>query len=735
MAAIFRTLFCIVCLSLALVPPLEAQSQSVARRWNEVLLDAIRADFARPTVHARNLFHASVAMYDAWAVYDDTASTYFLNHSFRHFYCSFEGITKPEDIKAAQEEAISYAAYRLLSHRFKDSPGAEESLRRFRSLMTNLGYDPEFTSADYRNGPPAALGNYIAKQLIAFGLEDGSNEGQQYRSMFYRPVNQPLNPFMSGNQLMQEPNHWQPLALPVFVDQGGIETEGPPPFLSPEWGKVVPFALKDKDLKVYTKNGNPYRVYHDPGPPPALDVEKGGGTSGDYAWNFSLVPVWASHLDPSDSVMIDISPASLGNIQNLPETAAEYRAFYEQPKEGYLGPGYEVNPHTAEPYQAQYVPRGDYTRVLAEFWADGPESETPPGHWFTILNYVNNHPLLEKKIEGRGPVLDKLEWDVKTYFTLGGALHDAAVSAWGVKGYYDYVRPVSAVRYMAGLGQSSDPGLPNYHPAGIPLLKGYIELVGPDDPLANINGRNNINKVKLYTWRGPFYRENSQSSHAGAGWILAENWWPYQQPTFVTPPFAGYVSGHSTFSRAAAEVIALLTGSEYFPGGMGEFIIRKNRFLRFETGPGVDIKLQWAKYKDASDQCSLSRIWGGIHPPADDIPGRKMGQKTGIDAFYFAKEYFEGNVTPEEGPEENQRLKLYPNPLAAGSLLTIQPAPFLYEGEIRILNITGQVVYQLPVRNNIEEVITIKLPARLNGLFLLQIQRGKSQVAQRIIIK
>lgn len=96
---------------------------------------------------------------------------------------------------------------------------------------------------------------------------------------------------------------------------------------------------------------------------------------------------------------------------------------------------------------------------------------------------------------------------------------------------------------------------------------------------------------------------------------------------------------------------------------MGEFTIRKHQFLRFESGPGVDIKLQWTKYKDASDQCSLSRIWGGIHPPADDIPGRKMAQKIGKDAFYFAKEYFEGRIAPVEEPQKKQLLKLYPNPL------------------------------------------------------------------------
>ena len=126
------------------------------------------------------------------------------------------------------------------------------------------------------------------------------------------------------------------------------------------------------------------------------------------------------------------------------------------------------------------------------------------------------------------------------------------------------------------------------------------------------------------------------------GWILADNWWPYQRPSFVTPPFAGYVSGHSTYSRAAAEVLTLLTGSEYFPGGMSGFDIVANEFLVFEEGPSVSMTLQWATYRDASDQCSLSRIWGGIHPPADDIPGRLIGAQIGPNAFALAESLFNG---------------------------------------------------------------------------------------------
>ncbi len=226
-------------------------------------------------------------------------------------------------------------------------------------------------------------------------------------------------------------------------------------------------------------------------------------------------------------------------------------------------------------------------------------------------------------------------------------MHDVAVSAWGVKGWYDYVRPISAIRYMCDQGQSTDPEKASWHPDGINLRSGAIELITEDsarsggihEHLAGRNGEH-IGKIALWSWRGPDYIDNPENSNAGVGWIRCEDWWPYQRPSFVTPPFAGYVSGHSTYSRAAAEVLTRLTGDEFFPGGMGTFAAPKNEFLVFEDGPSVDITLQWAKYYDAADECSLSRIYGGIHPPADDIPGRLMGAVIGVEAYELALRYF-----------------------------------------------------------------------------------------------
>jgi hypothetical protein len=87
-------------------------------------------------------------------------------------------------------------------------------------------------------------------------------------------------------------------------------------------------------------------------------------------------------------------------------------------------------------------------------------------------------------------------------------------------------------------------------------------------------------------------------------------------------------------------MMTMITGDEYFPGGLGTFTAEQNEFLVFEDGPSVDVELQWARYQDAADESSLSRIWGGIHPPCDDIPGRIVAQVIAGDAFSKAEEYF-----------------------------------------------------------------------------------------------
>lgn len=713
---------------LILIISLPAKSQhSVARKWNEINLEAIRNDFARPTVHARNLFHISAAMYDAWAVFDNDATTYLLGktvHGFESSSISFsaESGTEQENI----EKAISYAALRLLEQRYKNSPKLDSTEALIDDLMIQLNLDPSFTSIDYSSGSAAALGNYIASEYIRYGLQDGSNESNDYVNQYYSSTNEPLFPEQialdstMGNPTITNPNRWQPLEFSTFIDQSGEITESAiPEFLSPEWGIVNPFSLQEEDATVYQRDGFDYWVYHDPGPPPYhMDDSL-------YQWNFSLVAVWSGHLDSNLSKEIDISPAAIGNFdfESLPELYKDYGTFYSYVEGGDVSEGRTLNPFTNQSYAPQMVKLGDYGRVLAEFWADGPDSETPPGHWFTLLNYVSDN-ITEKKFNGQGEILSDLEWDIKCYFLLGGTMHDVAISAWGIKGWYDYIRPISAIRFMADLGQSSDPDGTNYHEGGLPLVQGYIEQVTASDPI-ELRGYNNenIGKIKLYAWRGPGsiedpYILNPETDVAGVDWILAEQWWPYQRPSFITPPFAGYVSGHSTYSRAAAELLTLMTGSPYFPNGMGEFEAPVNEFLVFEDGPSQDIILQWATYQDASDQCSLSRIWGGIHPPADDINGRIIGYEIGIDAFVFGTKYFDSEIL---GINNNDFVGLvYPNPVMDIFKVTLPENTEAYQ--LYIYDLLGKRIHHQSISKSKNKIDVSKLH---KGNYIIKIEGNR----------
>ncbi|MCI0335658.1 MAG: vanadium-dependent haloperoxidase [Planctomycetes bacterium] len=630
MKTCFRRLRCrsIIALTLAaLSTATNARAdESVARIWNDQLLRAISKDTARPTVHARNLFHVSAAMYDTWAAYDDTA-TQFLHQ---------EKLSAP-DVEAARREAISYAAYRMIRHRFvfgfpgstgPGGPGAFATLVDINNQMSLLGYNPNNLSTV--GNSPAAVGNRIAQAVIDHGLTDGANEFNRYATAAgqFEPVNPRLT-FEHPGTVMTDPNRWQPLHfLGNRVDQFGTPiNESTQKHLTPFWGAVTPFAMTPADRSA---NG----VYHDQGLPPGLNDRP---NEARFKEDAMMVIRLSSYLDPNDGAMMDISPATRGNAPNAPFT------------ESYDQVGYAVNPVTGQPYEPELVRRGDFFRVIAEFWADGPRSTAPPGHWNEIRSDVTDKMEqlgIPKRFGGRGSVVSDLEWDIKSMFALNGGLHDAAIAAWNHKGVYDSSRPISFIRYMGQLGQSSDPSGPSYHEDGLPLEPGLVEVItaattAPGERHEHLAGSEG--KIAIRSWQGaidgvaPF---DDPSEIAGVDWILAENWMPYQLISFVTPPFAGYVSGHSTYSRTGAEVLTLLTGSPYFPGGIFEYDIPMGSGLDFEYGPVADMQLQFATYYDASDQASLSRISGGIHPAADDFTGRRIGSIVGPAAWEFAQHLF-----------------------------------------------------------------------------------------------
>jgi len=284
--------------------------------------------------------------------------------------------------------------------------------------------------------------------------------------------------------------------------------------------------------------------------------------------------------------------------------------------------------------------------VLAEFWADGPNSETPPGHWNVIANHVADDPRFERRLFGSGPVVDALSWDVHTYLALNGALHDAAIAAWELKRKYVTARPITLIRYMAEHGQRSEPNAVAYDPRGLPLIDGLSELITAESSAPGQRHEHlarYVGEVAVRSWRGE--PGNRIADVGGVGWIRGVDWIPYQRRTFVTPAFPGYVSGHSTFSRAAATVLSGITGSEYFPGGLGSYTFEPG-YLFFERGPTENVSLEWATYFDAADQAGQSRVWGGIHVRFDDFDGRRIGALVGDRALEKARDLF-GLTTPE----------------------------------------------------------------------------------------
>lgn len=579
-------------------------AQSTARIWDEQILSAIRLDRPNPPVHARNLFHLSVAMYDAWAAYNPVAVGYLFRQK----------PTVPDPV-GARMEAVSFAAYRILRERYALSLNATTTVAALDARMAALGYDKNNFSTD--TSTPAGVGNSVYAAVSNYFINDGARQTSGYTDYpagqgGYSSLNPNLVTGLPGTNTVNV-NHWQPLAIANALDQNGNPIGPIQSYVGPQWLGVRPFALA---------RSNPSLPWIDPGLHPQL----GGAGDAQFRSEVADIILRSGQLTPDDSVTVDISPTVLGN----------------NPLGTNSGSGYTANPVTGLPYAHNFVLRGDYARVLAEFWADGPNSETPPGHWNVIANSVTDNPAFVRRIGGTGPILGSLEWDVKMYFALNAAVHEAACAAWSLKRYYDGGRPISYIRYMGQLGQSSNPAGASYHPNGLPLVPGSIEIVTtqssqPGERHAGLT----VGAVAIYAWGGQ--PANPITQHTGAKWIPAINWLPYQKATFVTPAFPGYVSGHSTFSRSAAEVMTAITGSPFFPGGLGTYTANPGT-LSFENGPSQPVQLQWGTYYDAADQAGISRLFGGIHVPVDDLTGRRVGSQCGKGAWALAKKYFDGSI-------------------------------------------------------------------------------------------
>lgn len=181
-----------------------------------------------------------------------------------------------------------------------------------------------------------------------------------------------------------------------------------------------------------------------------------------------------------------------------------------------------------------------------------------------------------------------LEEDVKLFFAFHNAMLDATIACWEAKYHYDYVRPITAIR--------------------------------------------DIGDVTVTAWLGP---------GLGTGELLASEWFPYQgrgSANAMTPPFPEYVSGHSSFGGAWAEVMNAFTGANNFGGSavVTNLVFDGNRTL------DTPVYLYWPTFTGAAEEAAMSRIFGGIHWYDGCVNGIEMGRRVGREAWVKSIQLFNG---------------------------------------------------------------------------------------------
>jgi hypothetical protein len=214
----------------------------------------------------------------------------------------------------------------------------------------------------------------------------------------------------------------------------------------------------------------------------------------------------------------------------------------------------------------------DQTKARAEYWADGPKSEQPPGHWILFAGAISRK---------NSQTIDQ---DAKLNFAVSNALLDAGITAWNAKRRYDFIRPVTAVRTTQA-GKT------------------------------------------IKAWAGP---------GQGIKVIPAEQFRSY----IPTPAFPDYVSGHSTFSAAAAQVIRSFTGSDTL--NLTATFDAGSSFVEPGTVPAAPVLLRWPTFTAAAAEAGLSREYGGIHFRDADAHGLTLGRAIGTNTWNKAQTYFKG---------------------------------------------------------------------------------------------
>lgn len=162
----------------------------------------------------------------------------------------------------------------------------------------------------------------------------------------------------------------------------------------------------------------------------------------------------------------------------------------------------------------------------------------------------------------------------RLYALLNIGLADAAISAWETKYTYDLWRPIHAVRLAA-----TDPSDPNYNPD--------LQPAAGDRPWGD--------------------------------WL----------PMIPTSNHPEYISGHSTFSGAAAEILTGLLGQNGI-----QFTIVGDDALTIDANGlpdpnGTKESRTYTSFWDAAQEAGRSRILGGIHYQFSNLDGLATGRSVG----------------------------------------------------------------------------------------------------------
>jgi hypothetical protein len=202
--------------STALLPVSSAQAVTVASDWIGAATQGVRNQPQGPTVASRLYGILGTAMYDAWSAYEATPISTVLGDTLQR--------PTSENTQANKQEAISFAAYRVLTELL---PTQTANLT---ARMNSLGYNPNNTSTDTTTA--AGIGNTIAATLMNARRNDGSNQLNNYvDTIGYSTPNTPTQ--VVNIEL------WTPESVPI--DSGSALQR----YLTPHWGTVQSFSLTD----------------------------------------------------------------------------------------------------------------------------------------------------------------------------------------------------------------------------------------------------------------------------------------------------------------------------------------------------------------------------------------------------------------------------------------------------------------------------------------------------------